>query len=273
MSFDSHIQGYFDSLLNNKIKEAMEYSTIGGKHFRPELIFSIVKGFDIDEEYAYDAALALEMIHSYSLIHDDLPCMDNDDFRRGKPSCHKAYGEDIAVLAGDALLTEAFNVISRSKYNDKLKLNIIKTLANFSGINGMIYGQLLDIRADKNISEEKLNEIQDYKTGALFKAALYLGMYICNDEKNIAFYDKLGIQIGRLFQIQDDLFDVIKSEQETGKTNSDIKNHKFTTLSLYSVEEIENRLHNAFEETYAFISKQKFNTIYLLDILKRMEAR
>lgn len=273
MSFDSHIQGYFDSLLNNKIKEAMEYSTTGGKHFRPELIFSIVKGFDFDEEYAYDAALALEMIHSYSLIHDDLPCMDNDDFRRGKPSCHKAFGEDIAVLAGDALLTEAFNVISRSKYNDNLKLNIIKTLANFSGINGMIYGQLLDIRADKNISEEKLNEIQDYKTGALFKAALYIGMYICNDEKNIAFYDKLAIQIGRLFQIQDDLFDVIKSEKETGKTNSDIKNHKFTTLSLYSVEEIENRLNNAFEETYAFISKRKFNTSYLLDILKRMETR
>lgn len=275
MTFDSFAENYFDSLSSNKITEAMKYAFIGGKHFRPELIFSIVKGFRISESEAYDASLALEMIHTYSLIHDDLPCMDDDDYRRGKPSVHVAYGEDIAVLTGDALLTEAFNVISKSSYSNELKNKIVSVLATQAGINGMVYGQLLDLmhENDDKIDQMTLDLIQDYKTGALFKAALFIGMYISGDDKNIEFYDKLAISIGRIFQIQDDLFDIIKSREELGKSQSDLANHKATIFSLYTIDEIQDRLKKEFDKIYAFVNGQSFDTSYLINVLKRMETR
>ena len=121
-SFEEYIDSYFNNIRQCRITEAMKYSMSGGKRFRPNIIFSIIKGMNLDEEYGYDAALALEMIQSYSLIHDDLPAMDNDDMRRGKPSLHKAFGEDIAILAGDQLLTESFKVLSWISINKFLSI-------------------------------------------------------------------------------------------------------------------------------------------------------
>ena len=145
MNFDEYLQAYINGLGDNRLIKAMLYATSGGKHFRPELLFAVVKGFGISEDRAYPAAAALEMLHSYSLIHDDLPCMDNDDYRRGKLTVHKAFGEDIAVLCGDALLTHVFGVLANAPYSPDKCLKMISYLASLGGLNGMIYGQLLDI--------------------------------------------------------------------------------------------------------------------------------
>lgn len=275
MSFETYLTEYFQTFNDNQIKDAMLYAIAGGKHFRPNLLFAVVEGFKIDKAYAYPAALALEMIHSYSLIHDDLPCMDNDDFRRGKPSVHKAFGENIAVLTGDSLLTHAFGVIADSDYPSDLKVKMLSKLSSLAGLNGMIYGQLLDIsnQDDSKADESTLNHIQDYKTGALFKAALYMGMEIADDSKNTDFYTQLALNIGRLFQIQDDLFEVTKDQESTGKSLSDSKNHKLTSLSLYSIDDIQHKLDVLFDDTYALLDNRHFDTSYLSKIIKRIQER
>ena len=191
-NFEKHIDSYLHSLRPCIITEAMKYALEGGKRFRPNIIFSILKGFNIDEEVGYDAALALELIQTYSLIHDDLPAMDNDDFRRGKPSLHKAYREDIAILTGDQLLTDAFRVISQANYSSDTKVNIINALSRYAGFDGMIYGQLLDVtNNESSINKELLEEIQDNKTGGLFKIACLIPMYIKGINKE-DYYLKLG---------------------------------------------------------------------------------
>ena len=276
-NFNVFIDNYTKTIKDSYVKEAMMYALGNGKRFRPKLLFSIIKGFGLDESLAYHSALALEMIHTYSLIHDDLPCMDDDDFRRGKPSVHVAYGENIAVLAGDGLLTNAFKVVcdDESLSADK-KVKIIAYLSELAGANGMIYGQLLDLQNENNpkIDIALLNEIDDYKTGCLFKCSLLIPMVICDDESNSHFYETLGLKIGRIFQIQDDLFDMTKSSEEIGKpSHSDEKNNKATALSLYSIDDINNLLDKEFDETFKLISEQKFDTSYIYKIVEDIKKR
>ena len=275
MNFDEYLQAYINGLGDNRLIKAMLYATSGGKHFRPELLFAVVKGFGISEDKAYPAAAALEMLHSYSLIHDDLPCMDNDDYRRGKLTVHKAFGEDIAVLCGDALLTHAFGVLANAPYSPDKCLKMISYLASLGGLNGMIYGQLLDISVHDydDLSPKELDEIQDYKTGALFKASLYFGMILADDFEHQDFYDDLALVLGRIFQTQDDLFDIKKTFAETGKSASDIKNHKATSISIKSIEEVEEELKRLFAKAYALLKRGSFDTTYLEEIVRRMENR
>lgn len=273
-NFEDHIKKYFDNVRNCMIKDAMIYAVDGGKRFRPRIIFSILKGMNIDESKGYDAALALEMIQTYSLIHDDLPAMDNDDMRRGKPSLHKAFREDIAILSADQLLTDSFRVIADSKsYSDTCKVNLISCLSKYSGLDGMIYGQLLDVTSDnKNIDENKLVEIQDNKTGGLFKIACLMAMFI-NNEDNEDYYIGLGSRIGQIFQNQDDLFDLIKSEEELGKTHSDVKNDKGTALSIYTLDELKNKINTQFKELDEYLISAKFDIQYLKDLLIKLKER
>ncbi len=273
-NFEEYINEYFRNVKNCKIKDAMIYAMEGGKRFRPQVIFSILKGMNIDEEKGYDAALALEMIQTYSLIHDDLPAMDNDDMRRGKPSLHKAYREDVAIITGDELLTDSFGVISNSNcYDDNTKVKMISCLSKYSGLDGMIYGQLLDITSSNStIDKESLVEIQDNKTSGLFKIASLMAMYI-NHEDNDKFYIELGSKIGQIFQEQDDLFDLLKSEEEIGKTQSDIKNDKGTSLSLYSKDNLINLINSQFIELDELLSKASFNTLYLKELLLKLKNR
>ena len=275
--FDAFIKEYLKTIKDNEVKEAMSYALGNGKRFRPELVFAITKGFNIPEAKAYHAALALEMIHSYSLIHDDLPCMDDDDFRRGKPSVHKAFAENIAVLAGDGLLTEAFKVVTLDEeLSADQKVKMIYQLSDLAGVGGMIHGQMLDLRYENAevITREILDEIEDYKTGCLFKCAFLLPMILAKDEEHVAFYEEIGLRIGRIFQIQDDLFDIIKSSEEIGKpSGSDEKNNKATALSLMSVEEIQAELEKLFNETFALIDKQSFDTTYLKTIIHNIKER
>ena len=273
-NFEIYIQKYFESIRNCEIKNAMIYAMDGGKRFRPRIIFALLKGMGIDESVGYDAALALEFIQTYSLIHDDLPAMDNDDMRRGKPSLHKAFKEDIAILTGDQLLTDSFSIIAGSKsYNAEQKVKMIYTLSKYAGLDGMIYGQLLDVTSDSDmIDEEKLNEIQDNKTGGLFKIACLMAGYIFNDQ-NEDFYLELGSKIGHIFQNQDDLFDLIKSEEELGKTHSDIKNNKGTALSLYSIDELSKIIENEFNDLYLFMKNASFDTKEILMLLEKLKER
>ena len=272
-NFENHIAKYIDSLRPCIITEAMKYALEGGKRFRPNIIFSILKGFDIDEEVGYDAALALELIQTYSLIHDDLPAMDNDDFRRGKPSLHKAYREDIAILTGDQLLTDAFRVISQANYSSDIKVNIINALSRYAGFDGMIYGQLLDVtNNESSINKELLEEIQDNKTGGLFKIACLIPMCIKGINKE-DYYLNLGSKIGIIFQNQDDLFDLIKTEEEMGKNLSDKSNDKGTALSLYSIDELKEIIDNQFKELDDYLKDSDFDPTYLKELLLKLKNR
>lgn len=274
ISFEQHINNYFKNVKDCMIKDAMVYAFEGGKRFRPQILFSILQGKGISVEKGYDAALALEMIQTYSLIHDDLPAMDNDDMRRGKPSLHKAFREDIAILAGDELLNDSFGCISKSKsYDYETKINLITCLSKYAGLGGMIYGQLLDVLGDNtNINENKLFEIQDNKTGGLFKIACLMAMYI-SKEDNYDFYLQLGSKIGQVFQNQDDLFDLVKSEAELGKTHSDLKNNKGTALSLHSKEKLEEIIENEYNDIDILLEKADFDTEYLKDLLNKFKSR
>ena len=273
-NFEKYINNYFDNVKDCVLKDAMKYAMDGGKRFRPRVIFSILQGMGLDESLGYDAALALEMIQTYSLIHDDLPAMDNDDMRRGKPSLHKAFKEDIAILAGDQLLTDSFRVIADSEiYDDYTKAKLISCLSKYAGLDGMVYGQLLDITtSNTNIDVNKLIEIQDNKTSGLFKIACLMPMYI-NHLYDVDYFTKLGSLIGQIFQNQDDLFDLIKTEEELGKTQSDTKNNKGTALSLYSIDELSNIIDNQFKELSLLLNKASFNTDKLNELLTALRER
>ena len=272
--FERHIQNYLDAQRPCLISDAMKYSMEGGKRFRPRIIFAILKGLGIDESVGYDAALALELIQTYSLIHDDLPAMDNDDMRRGKPSLHKAFREDIAILTGDQLLTNAFRVIGESSsYDAECKVKIITALSKYAGIDGMIYGQLLDVTSDnENIDKEKLVEIQDNKTGGLFKISCLIPMYIAKIDRE-EYFTRMGSLIGLIFQNQDDLFDVIKSEKEMGKSLSDARNEKGSALSVYSLDELKQLIDEEFDELDELLKDADFDTSYLMKLLDKLKNR
>ena len=191
--------------------DSMRYSLLdSGKRIRPYIVISVARALGASDEAAIPFAAALEMIHTYSLIHDDLPCMDDDDFRRGRPSNHKAFGEDIALLAGDALLTKAFETVSFSCASCETKIEAIKVLSVAAGADGMIGGQLLDLDAEKNPPTiQALLKIYSMKTGALLRAAAQLG-YLASENKSEEISHALGVyaaNIGTSFQIVDDVLD------------------------------------------------------------------
>lgn len=220
--------------------EAEKYSlTAGGKHLRGLILIKVAMLGNIPVEDALDFACALEMVHTYSLIHDDLPEMDNDDIRRGKPTCHVKFGADIALLAGDALLTKAFEVIVNTTASPMVKLECIKILAAACGEHGMLAGQVIDkCYENKTASIEIIEELQHRKTGDMFVAAVKIGSALADldadKEDLLVEYIK---DLGLAFQIKDDILDVTSSEQVLGKPiNSDIENSKSTFVSVLGLE-------------------------------------
>ncbi len=240
------IENEFDNAVvcNSKsyatLREAMLYSLkIGGKRIRPIMLLEFFKLCGGKGTGAMNFAVALEMIHTYSLIHDDLPCMDDDDFRRGKPACHKVYGEATAVLAGDALLTEAFNVASNAaQVKPENIVKAVNVLSHLAGVNGMIGGQIIDIANEgKNVDIEHLSEMYALKTGALIVAAAKIGCILADREDLCPHAEKFATNIGLAFQIVDDILDVCGDAATLGKpVNSDLKNQKNTFAVLLSVE-------------------------------------
>ena len=231
-----------------RLSEGMEYAVMnGGKRIRPVIMYIICDLFEKEYKYIEDIALALEFIHCYSLVHDDLPAMDDDMYRRGKLTTHIKYDEATAILVGDALLTEAFNIISDSKnIKDKNKVQIIRKLSEYAGFYGMIGGQYLDIESEnKEVSIETLEYIHTHKTGKLLTASVELPLIALDieDEKieKLIEYSKL---IGIVFQIKDDILDIEGTFEETGKESTDMKNDKKTYPSLFGMEKSKEMLND-----------------------------
>ncbi len=222
------------------VNDAARYSlTLGGKRIRPIIMLECCRIFGGDIKEALSFAVALEMIHTYSLIHDDLPCMDNDDMRRGKPSCHIKFGEDTALLAGDTLLTESFNIAANAPIDDTRKIKAIAILAKRAGLHGMIGGQVLDLSFEKTKPTiEQLKEMCRLKTGCLVSAAAEIGAVIAGAEQNqIDLISQYAFNVGLAFQIIDDILDITSTAEVLGKPiNSDLENDKTTFVTLLGLE-------------------------------------
>lgn len=226
-----------------KVSEAMAYSLLGGgKRIRGCLVLAMCELCGGDPESALPIACAVEMVHAYSLIHDDLPCMDNDTLRRGKPTCHIQFDEATALLAGDALLTHAFTAVNSAYFNGTLPadtaLRCISQLARAAGVEGMIGGQMIDIAHDSQpMTPELLEEMHAMKTGALIRASAVMGCLAAGAPRDIVLQaDLYAARIGLAFQIVDDILDATGDSSTLGKSTSDAQNHKTTYVTLYGEE-------------------------------------
>jgi farnesyl diphosphate synthase len=235
---DKFLTTYLKNQNQSPLSQPMKYGLIsGGKKIRSTIIFDSGRIFNINEKKLINICAAVECMHSYSLIHDDLPCMDNDTMRRGKPSTHIKYGEASAVLAGSSLLTLSFEIIADKKYKLKAKLKneIIKSLANCSGHTGIAGGQELDLKFEnKNKKINQIIDMQKKKTGKLFNFCLYaVGVIANKNNKEKKFLSNLGEEIGLLFQLADDFLDIKSSKKLAGKpVKKDNKKGKSTLLNL-----------------------------------------
>jgi geranylgeranyl diphosphate synthase type II len=260
------------------LKEAMDYSLqAGGKRIRPVLLFAAINSFGKDPERGMDAAAALEMIHTYSLIHDDLPSMDDDDLRRGKPTNHKVYGEANAILAGDALLTYAFQIIAQSPdLYEKEKVAIIEQLAKAAGPEGMVAGQVADMEGEKKaLTLEELEAVHRNKTGRLIAFSVRAGALIGGaTEAELAIFEKYAYHIGIAFQIQDDILDIVGSEEKLGKrVGSDIANHKNTYPALLTVRGAREKLKEHVDQAIEELNRLDIETALLKDIALMIATR
>lgn len=294
MDFNSKLDFYHEAI-ENKLKfyigaieeksivsEAMEYSLmIGGKRIRPVLALAFCEmlsedKFDIESALPY--ACAIEMIHTYSLIHDDLPCMDNDDFRRGKPSCHKKFGEEYALLAGDGLLNLAFEIIF-GKFADvkaDVSMKCGAVLSGASGVDGMIGGQAIDLLSENmSISLERLKKLQDLKTGAMIIAACKIGAILGGgSEKDIQNARCFGEKIGLCFQVVDDILDKTSTFEKLGKPiGSDEQNNKSTYVSLLGLEQAKRFADELTAEALASIEPYGDKANFLKELANKLLKR
>lgn len=276
MRIEKVLEEKIDELADSKVKEAMRYSLIApGKRVRPNLLYEVVKGYGLLESVADEFACAIEMIHTYSLIHDDLPAMDNDDLRRGRLTCHKQFDEATAILAGDGLLTYAFDVASSSTADPSIVVKCIQVLAQCAGSNGMVLGQDLDMNESNTSDRDYVRKVHKYKTGCLLSAPLMMGALLAgkNDE-TVRQWHEIGISLGLAFQIQDDILDVELSSEEFGKSNSDEKNDKKTSVSLLGLEQSKELMISEYEKVKQSISEMHdFNGEKLISFIESIEKR
>ena len=277
---DKHLDEYLPVCYPEDIFKAMKYTLmLPGKRLRPVMCLETARILGGDMTNVMPAACAIEMLHVQSLIHDDLPCMDNDDFRRGKPSNHKVFGEANAVLAGDALLTFAPQLIIEKSagLNPEQILKILHEYTKFAGAYGLIAGQVVDIESEGGkfvkSPEETLDFIHLNKTAVLFRLAVRIGAIAANaDEKTIEEFDNFAKKFGLAFQIYDDIMDEISTFEELGKTTGKDKNSgKLTYVSLYGLEEAENKFRNLIKECYGII--EKYRSKVFEEILKKLSGR
>ena len=256
-----NFENYLSSLIQQDyiVEKSMNYSLLAkSKRLRPLLLLNLIKDFNVDETIGYPFGSSLEMVHTYSLIHDDLPAFDNDDYRRGKLTNHKAFDEQTAILAGDALLTYSFENLANSFYSDSLKVKLIKLLANYSGKDGMIKGQSLDKEFEgKQVSIDDLLQMDNLKTGKLITVALLGACYIANKEEYLNLFEQVGKKLGIAFQIQDDILDVTADVKQLGKSTSDKDNNKSTYVSLLSLNKAKDLVTTLLTEINDLLSDEK----------------
>ncbi len=263
-----------------KIWESMRYSVLaGGKRLRPIMTLEACRVLSGTYEQALPAACAIEMLHSQSLIHDDLPCMDNDDYRRGKPTNHKVFGESTAVLAGDALLSYAPQIILQKTpktVSSQTLLRVIEEFVVAAGAEKLIAGQVVDIDSEgKQISKETLNFIHDNKTAALFKLSLRTGAILAGaDEEKIQCLTRYAEKLGLAFQIMDDILDVTSTLEELGKTpGKDEKEGKVTYISFYGLEESKKQVSFLCKEACDILDNNNIDSKVLKSIAKSINER
>lgn len=263
------------------IYDAMEYSVMaGGKRLRPMMMYQAYKMFGGgDKELIEPFMAAIEMIHTYSLVHDDLPAMDNDTYRRGRKTTHVVYGEDMGILAGDALLNFAYETAIKGASAAKAAKNAINALAILSkkaGIMGMVGGQVVDVElTGKKLDEERLDFIFKLKTGALLEASLMVGAALAGaDEKYIELMEQAGLNIGMAFQIQDDILDVTSTTEELGKpVHSDEKNDKTTYVSLYGLEKSHEDVEKYSKKALSIMEELPYENQFLYTLIEKLINR
>lgn len=267
------------SIPQASVLNAMEHSlSAGGKRIRPILVLEFYK-LCCGKGNVLHIACAIEMIHTFSLIHDDLPCMDDDDFRRGKPSCHKAYGEAVALLAGDALATIPYEIITSEAINHNISfesaIKVIQELSKSVGVSGMIGGQVIDIEYEaKPITKETLILLDNLKTGALIKASCTIGCILANaSEEQIAFAQNYAEKIGLAFQIIDDILDVTSTFEKLGKPlNSDEKKNKTTYVTLFGLEKAKEIAEKLTNEALCVLNNFENNS-FIVELTKMLLER
>lgn len=263
---------------NKVIYDSASYSlNIGGKRIRPILMLLTYNMYKENWREILEFSSAIEMIHTYSLIHDDLPCMDNDDLRRGKPTNHKVYGENIAVLAGDTLLNEAMNIMMKFALNNgKNSLIAAEKIANAAGPEGMIGGQVVDIiNEGKKISEDELKYMHMKKTGALIKVSIVSGALLGEaPDEDIRLLEKFGENLGLAFQIKDDILDVVGNTEKLGKNVlSDEENNKTNFITMYGLEYCVKECERLTKESIDILDSLSVNTEALKILTKELLDR
>lgn len=264
-------------LKDGRVKEALCYSLeAGGKRLRPMLMLSAIRSYGMDYHPYIPFACAIEFVHTYSLIHDDLPAMDDDDLRRGKPTCHKQYDEATAILAGDALLTEAFRILSYElpEFDPIKRIELIRILTEASGQCGMVYGQQQDLAFEnKKASLEELKDIHQHKTGCLIQAPLLMASVICNKNDYDAWLN-IGMAMGQAFQIQDDILDVIGDVEKLGKqVGMDEIHNKSTYVSILGLEGAKDELNRYYQDALVAIYRLTINHGLMIGILESLVHR
>ena len=261
--YKDHIEQYLDQSCfcyknepQQQLFEAMRYSLLaGGKRLRPIFVLDFCRMCGGEWMQAVSFAAAVEVVHTYSLIHDDLPCMDNDDYRRGKLTNHKVFGEATAVLAGDALLTAAFHTLSKAPYDAETRIRAVSILSECAGELGMVGGQILDMESEtRQCTKQEVLDIQSRKTGALIRAACMLGVLAgAGSEKQLSAASDFAANLGLAFQIRDDMLDVIGNAQELGKATG-VDATKNTFVQLYGIDECDRLVRTHTEKAIAALS-------------------
>lgn len=258
--------------------QAMRYSLLaGGKRIRPILCISFAEAVGGLAEDVLPIACAVELIHTYSLIHDDLPCMDNDDYRRGKLTCHKVYGDNIATLAGDALLTAAFSVLTSADVPAERLLECTRLLAKCAGENGMVAGQVLDLNGEgKQLTKSQLDQIHTHKTGDMIYAACAMGVIAAGGiAEQLKAAQDYAYGIGLAFQIRDDMLDEIGDMKELGKPiGSDASNDKFTYVTLFGIDRCQELVEAETDKAVRAISNASFeHSEFLTELASQLSSR
>ena len=271
--FDKALKEYTDGLQTypSVLAESMKYSLLGGgKRIRPVLALATAEALGLPTAEILPFALALEMIHTYSLIHDDLPAMDNDDFRRGRPSNHKVYGEANAILAGDALLNQAYDICFKECLKGEKQIMASRLLCECAGTNGMIAGQSADLyytNSEEELLEKELSYIHRKKTGMLLQAPVLIASVLA-DNRSYLRLEQFGKELGVLFQITDDILDAVGDFEELGKSiGKDEKENKLTYVKLYGLEGAKVQADEAAQRCLTFLEAADMDTSFLCNLV------
>lgn len=277
---ESMIQFIHDLQAPESLKEAMVYSLqAGGKRIRPLFVFAVITAFKKDSKIGIPVSAAIEMIHTYSLIHDDLPSMDDDDLRRGKPTNHKVFGEAHAILAGDGLLTYSFQLVAEMNHPDvtsDMKLKLIRLIAQAAGAEGMVGGQIADMEGEKKqLSLKELEYVHEHKTGKLLSASVLAGAILSEaNSKQLALLEVFSYHLGLAFQIRDDILDVEGDESVIGKpVGSDEGNQKSTYPALLTMDGAKEKLAYHIEQALTALEQTGIDTELLISLTKMIAVR